>query len=119
MLLEAPDTSGSIIAATPPPMLRALEDSPVPDDYLARDTAKWAHRRDIPLAILAWTGVLFIVLWGAGHITQGFIILLVLHPFVGIRSCASILLSGTFGCRASRSNLLLIVSGGFISYLPL
>ena len=74
---RAPGTSGSIIAATPADGFDALEDSPIPDDYLARDAAKWARRRDIPLAIIAWTGVLFIVLWGAGHIARTITLLIV------------------------------------------
>jgi predicted PurR-regulated permease PerM len=74
---KAPDASGSIIAATPADSFDALEDSPVPDDDLTRDATKWARRRDIPLAILAWTGVLFIVFWGAGHIARTITLLVV------------------------------------------
>src|SRR5258708_22565863 len=36
---------------------------------------KWARRRDIPIAILAWTALIAIVLWGAGHIMRTLIIL--------------------------------------------
>src|SRR5450432_3876960 len=74
---KAPDASGSIIAAAPADGFDALEDSPVPDADLTRDATKWARRRDIPLAIIAWTGVLFIVLWGAGHIARTISLLVV------------------------------------------
>ena len=36
---------------------------------------KWARRRDIPIAILAWTALIFAVLWGAGHIARTILIL--------------------------------------------
>ena len=35
----------------------------------------WQRRRDIPLAILAWTGVIALILWGAGHIIRTLLIL--------------------------------------------
>lgn len=38
---------------------------------------KWARRRDIPLAILAWTAVVAVVFWGAGHIVRSLLILAV------------------------------------------
>jgi len=37
--------------------------------------AKWARRRDIPIAILAWTALVFVVLWGAGHIIRTILLL--------------------------------------------
>jgi len=36
---------------------------------------KWARRRDIPLAILAWVAVVAVVFWGAGHIVRSLLIL--------------------------------------------
>jgi hypothetical protein len=33
-------------------------------------TMKWARRRDIPIAILAWITLVFAILWGAGHIAR-------------------------------------------------
>ncbi len=36
---------------------------------------KWARRRDIPLAILAWTAVVAVVFWGASHIVRSLLIL--------------------------------------------
>ncbi|GAC1642864.1 MAG: hypothetical protein NVS4B9_35070 [Ktedonobacteraceae bacterium] len=40
-----------------------------------RSLAAWRRRRDIPLAILAWTGVVALILWGAGHIVRSLLIL--------------------------------------------
>ena len=40
-----------------------------------RTRALWQRRRDIPLAILAWTGVIALILWGAGHIIRTLLIL--------------------------------------------
>ncbi len=39
--------------------------------------SKWARRRDIPIAILAWTTVVFVVLWGAGHIVRTILLLVI------------------------------------------
>jgi len=38
-------------------------------------SSKWARRRDIPIAILAWTALVCLVLWGAGHIVRTLLIL--------------------------------------------
>ncbi len=40
-------------------------------------TTKWARRRDIPIAILAWTALVFVVLWGAGHIVRTILLLVI------------------------------------------
>ncbi len=40
-------------------------------------SSKWARRRDIPIAILAWTALVFVILWGAGHIIRSILILTV------------------------------------------
>src|SRR5215469_17988185 len=37
--------------------------------------SKWTRRRDIPLAILAWIGVIAVVLWAASHIIRSLLIL--------------------------------------------
>ena len=37
--------------------------------------SKWARRRDIPIAILAWTALVFAILWGAGHVIRTILIL--------------------------------------------
>ena len=39
------------------------------------DRTKWARRRDIPIAILAWTAVIAVVFWGAAHIVSSLLIL--------------------------------------------
>ena len=40
-------------------------------------TTTWARRRDIPIAILAWTALVFVVLWGAGHIVRTILLLVI------------------------------------------
>lgn len=40
-------------------------------------TAKWVRRCGLPLAILAWAGVVLLILWLAGHITQTIFLLIV------------------------------------------
>jgi len=37
--------------------------------------SKWARWRDIPIAILAWTALVAIALWGAGHIVRTLLLL--------------------------------------------
>jgi predicted PurR-regulated permease PerM len=38
---------------------------------------KWARRRDMPIAILAWTVLVLLILWGAGHIVRTLLLLLI------------------------------------------
>jgi predicted PurR-regulated permease PerM len=38
---------------------------------------KWARRRDIPLAILAWTAVAAVIFWAAGHIIRSLLLLII------------------------------------------
>ncbi|WP_160145987.1 AI-2E family transporter [Dictyobacter aurantiacus] len=38
---------------------------------------KWKRRRDIPVAILAWIGVVAVVLWGAAHIVRALLLLII------------------------------------------
>ncbi len=40
-------------------------------------TMKWARRCLIPLALLAWTAVVFFVLWGAAHIVRAILLLVI------------------------------------------
>ncbi|GAC1627848.1 MAG: hypothetical protein NVS4B7_17160 [Ktedonobacteraceae bacterium] len=40
-------------------------------------TSAWARRRDIPIAILAWTALAAVLLWGAGHIARTLLLLVV------------------------------------------
>jgi predicted PurR-regulated permease PerM len=53
--------------------------------------ARWSRRRDIPLAILAWSGVVILIIWMAGHIITTILLLVIaallayaLAPAVGI-----------------------------------
>lgn len=39
--------------------------------------SKWARRRDIPIAILAWTALAVVVLWGASHIITTILLLVI------------------------------------------
>ena len=41
------------------------------------NTMKWVRRCLIPIAILAWTGLVFLVLWGAAHIIRTILILII------------------------------------------
>src|SRR5579863_7876190 len=43
----------------------------------ATTTAKWVRRCGLPLAILAWSAVVLLILWLAGHITQTIFLLIV------------------------------------------
>ena len=54
-----------------------LEEPDVPTADLTRDATKWSRRRDVPLAILAWAGVVFLILWAAGHVTRTIIVLVI------------------------------------------
>ena len=74
---RGPSTSGSIIAANANNGFDAFDENNAPDDDISRDAAKWSRRRDIPLAILAWAGVLFIIAWTAGHIASTITLLVV------------------------------------------
>lgn len=47
----------------------AFSDQPV--------SQKWARRRDIPIAILAWTALAMLVIWGAGHVIRALLLLLI------------------------------------------
>jgi predicted PurR-regulated permease PerM len=42
-----------------------------------QQAAKWRRRRDIPLTILAWIGVVAVVFWGALHIAQALLLLVI------------------------------------------
>src|SRR6266566_2906628 len=41
----------------------------------ASGSSKWTRRRDIPLSILAWIGVVAVVLWVASHIVRSLLLL--------------------------------------------
>jgi predicted PurR-regulated permease PerM len=40
-------------------------------------TTKWARRRDIPIAILAWIALVLVILWGAQHIGRTILLLII------------------------------------------
>jgi predicted PurR-regulated permease PerM len=58
---------------TPMAVTRRLSPGSPPDDGASR----WKRRRDIPLAILAWIGVLAVVIWGATHIVRVLLLLVI------------------------------------------
>ncbi|QBD79621.1 AI-2E family transporter [Ktedonosporobacter rubrisoli] len=43
--------------------------------------AKWARRRDIPLAILAWIALIAVILWAASHIIRAILLLAIAALF--------------------------------------
>ncbi|WP_338256946.1 AI-2E family transporter [Dictyobacter halimunensis] len=50
----------------------------LPQDAPANENdIKWKRRRDIPVAILAWIGVVAVVLWGAAHIVRALLLLII------------------------------------------
>jgi predicted PurR-regulated permease PerM len=60
-------------------MMMEKETRPLPEgnrelqsETLAR---KWARRRDIPIAILAWVALFAVIVWAAGHIIRSLLIL--------------------------------------------
>ena len=46
-------------------------------DREAQNAAKWARRRDIPIAIAAWLGLAVLVIWGASHIAQSLLAVMI------------------------------------------
>jgi predicted PurR-regulated permease PerM len=43
----------------------------------SKSSINWARRRDIPIAILAWTAVVVLIFWGASHIIRTLLLLIV------------------------------------------
>jgi len=41
------------------------------------NVSKWARRRDIPIAILAWIVLGVVILWAVGHIARSLLVLTV------------------------------------------
>jgi hypothetical protein len=64
------------LTQAPPPADEISEEAAETGNILA-ETAKWTRRRDIPLAILAWSGVVLLVLWAAGHVTRTILVLVI------------------------------------------
>jgi predicted PurR-regulated permease PerM len=56
-------------------MFSSIRSLPVPRSESA--TTKWTRRRDIPIALLAWTALIFVTLWGAGHIVRTLLVLVI------------------------------------------
>src|ERR1700736_606566 len=44
--------------------------APVQTDELLVNLARWVRRLIVPLAVLAWSGVVLLILWAAGHVTK-------------------------------------------------
>jgi predicted PurR-regulated permease PerM len=56
--------------------IESLDDALPPQD-IALEAARWTKRRDIPLAILAWTAVILLLFWLASHITGTILIIVI------------------------------------------
>lgn len=54
---------------------RSSEETQPPNS--ATMVAKWVRRCGLPIAILAWIGVVFVILWAAGHVIRMLLILLI------------------------------------------
>lgn len=54
---------------------------PLAASSLDVQVVKWKRRRDIPLAFLAWTGVVAVILWGASHIIRAILLLAIAALF--------------------------------------
>ncbi len=74
----------------PEPVAEPVEETAKSADAVT-EAAKWARRRDIPLAILAWTVVVILFLWLIGHVITTILLLVIaallayaLAPAVGI-----------------------------------
>lgn len=48
-----------------------------PSDKIILETAKWTKRRDIPLAILAWAGVVVLAIWATSYIARVLLLLII------------------------------------------
>jgi len=77
---------------------------------------KWARRRDIPIAILAWTAVVFVVLWGAGHIIRT-ILLLVLAALLAYALAPGVKVLQRFMPRVLAILIMYLLVLGAISFL--
>src|ERR1051326_316575 len=62
-----------------PPRARVEEvsDETAQDDALLIDVTKWVRRLLIPLAILAWAGVVILILWAAGYVARTILLLVI------------------------------------------
>ncbi len=79
-------------------------------------TTVWARRRDIPIAILAWTALAAVILWGAGHIART-LLLLVLAALLAYALAPGVKLLERFMPRFLAILIMYIVVLGVISLL--
>jgi predicted PurR-regulated permease PerM len=92
-LLERPIPPSAINAIVPASPIGSLDpvDEVEPINNLHTNIAKWTLRRDIPLALLAWTGVVLLIGWLASHVISTIFVLVIaallayaLAPLVGM-----------------------------------
>ena len=74
--LPAGDTFTQAPPPAPPPG-NGMNGEPIKTENTQAEAAKWARRRDIPLSILAWAGVVLLVLWAAGHVAGTILVLVI------------------------------------------
>ena len=60
-----------------PPSVEEVSDETVQADALMTDVTKWVRRVLIPLAILAWAGVVILILWAAGYVARTILLLVI------------------------------------------
>ena len=60
-----------------PPIAEEVSDETVQADALMTDVTKWVRRVLIPLAILAWAGVVILILWAAGYVARTILLLVI------------------------------------------
>ena len=62
-----------------PPRARGEEvsDEVAQEDVLLIDVTKWVRRLLIPLAILAWAGVVILILWASGYVARTILLLVI------------------------------------------
>src|ERR1700730_3950210 len=60
-----------------PTSVEEVSDETVQADALMTDVTKWVRRVLIPLAILAWAGVVILILWAAGYVARTILLLVI------------------------------------------
>jgi predicted PurR-regulated permease PerM/uncharacterized protein YjbJ (UPF0337 family) len=81
-------------------------------DAMARNLAKWRLRRDVPLAILAWLGVFYIVLMSAQHIGRTLLVVVMAALMAYVLTPAVALFERIMPRFIAISVVYLIVLGG-------
>jgi predicted PurR-regulated permease PerM len=79
-------------------------------------TNKWAQRRDIPIAILAWIALAFVILWAIGHIAST-ILLLVIAALLAYALAPGVKFLQRFMPRAPAILIMYLLVLGVISFL--